>query len=243
MTQDEPVVELTKQDMLTQRKEEETSKTHLDGDERDERTHGEETTDEEAKESSEGKKDDHQKRLVGNEIDEHGRPYISVKPATERPRFLSTTELARFLETWIDSSPSQRTRLLEVRQKVRFPVKTFSTGRSTQPTTTETKTLSKDIPASNHPRPIWFKLISYNMDPYRNSMTDKVVLLPGSSSDIADFRDAVKAKCPNLLASFDPAQLEVLKDEDNDDSLASSDSLVGLGKVEGDALLVRVPSC
>ncbi len=100
---------------------------------------------------------------------------------------------------------------------------------------------------------VWFLLLdAATGEPYKGTTADKVAL--SSTADVADFRDAVKAKFSNKLSSVDAGELHVYKnkaafdkrnaavDEGKEVPLKSSFPLNGLGIAEEDALIVVVPS-
>jgi len=107
---------------------------------------------------------------------------------------------------------------------------------------------------SSPPYPlVWFLLLdSATGEPYKKTTADKVAV--ASSADVADFRDAVKAKYSNKLSSVDAGELLVYKNkaafekrnaaagEGREEPLKSSRSLDGLGTTEEEALIVVVPS-
>ena len=93
--------------------------------------------------------------------------------------------------------------------------------------------------------PIWYLLLdSATGEPYKRTSADKVRV--SSSADVTDFREAVIAKNPNNLSSFDTSELMVYenkKDFDaNQNPLKSSSPLGSWGKTEEDCIIVSVPS-
>jgi len=91
-------------------------------------------------------------------------------------------------------------------------------------------------------RPVWFVLVNDQGEPYKGTTADKVKI--SSESDIADFRDAVHAKNPNILIGIVPAQLLVYSNKaafDKGNSLEEDDSIQSYGGSKKDALLVAVP--
>ena len=106
---------------------------------------------------------------------------------------------------------------------------------------------------SHPPSPlVWFLLLdSETGEPYKNTTTDYVSHPPGAV--VAEFRDAVRSKNPNKLASVDASDLLVYKnkaafynrsaavEERKEEPLKSSRILDGLGETEEDALVVAVP--
>ena len=100
---------------------------------------------------------------------------------------------------------------------------------------------------SSLPR-VWFQLLdSASGEPYKQTTADKVSV--SSSADVADFRDAVKAKHSNKLSTFDAADLLVYKNkaafvDEKEKPLKSSHPLYALGKTEeeNDMIVVVVPS-
>ena len=105
---------------------------------------------------------------------------------------------------------------------------------------------------SSPPSPLfWFLLLdSATGVPYKATSADKVAVT--SPADVADFRDAVKAKHANKLSTVDAADLLVYKskaafdkrnaaaDDGKQEPLKSSCLLDGLGITEEDALIVVV---
>ena len=93
---------------------------------------------------------------------------------------------------------------------------------------------------------VWFQLLdSATGEPYKGTTADKVAV--SSSADVADFRDAVKAKYSNKLSSVDSGELLVYKSKaafvDGKEEPFEEDSLLdGLGKSKKEALIVVVPS-
>ena len=98
---------------------------------------------------------------------------------------------------------------------------------------------------------VWYLLVDSNGQPYEKTSADKVKL--STSSDVADFRKAVKTERSNKLSSFDAADLVVYKNKESFDKrnrrveqerevpLKSSGLLDGLGLTEEEALIVVVP--
>ena len=89
-------------------------------------------------------------------------------------------------------------------------------------------------------RRVWVKLLDSDGKPYKNTSADKVSV--ESSADVADFRDAVKAKHSNKLSLVDAADLLVYKNKNDKSALISSHPLVGLGNTEEEAMIVMVQS-
>ena len=96
---------------------------------------------------------------------------------------------------------------------------------------------------------IWFQLLdSVTGEPYKGTSADYVCLPP--TFVIAQFRDAVKAKCSNKLSSVDASDLLVYKNKAAFDKRNSSEEkeaplkpslfLTGLGETEEEALVVVV---
>ncbi len=90
---------------------------------------------------------------------------------------------------------------------------------------------------------ICFLLVGSDGQPYKETFVDAVSLLSGSV--VVQFRDAVKAKHSNKLASVDAADLKVFKDkaefDDKKEPLKALAPMDHLGKTEEDALIVLVP--
>ena len=105
---------------------------------------------------------------------------------------------------------------------------------------------------------VWFLIIGADGVPYKGVSVDKVSVHP--TSDVVDFRDAVKAKQSNKLSSVDSADLIVYKNKDafgkrnadqekvnqyivlsQEEPLKSSRQINGLGATEEEALIVVVP--
>ena len=108
------------------------------------------------------------------------------------------------------------------------------------------------LPSSPSPL-VWFQLLdSATGQPYKGTSADKVAV--SSTADVADFRDAVKAKFSNKLSSFDAADLVVYKnkaafdkrnsaiDEGKEGPLEEDSLMEGLGTSKKEALVVVVPS-
>lgn len=86
---------------------------------------------------------------------------------------------------------------------------------------------------------VWFKLIKGGE---AEDSADKVQL--AEEADVADFREAVKAKRPNSLKNVDAADLVIYRDLDsleNRQKLDEEDKVSGIGKTKAEALLVVVP--
>jgi hypothetical protein len=105
--------------------------------------------------------------------------------------------------------------------------------------------------SSSSPPLIWYLLLDSTTGlPYKGTTADKVFL--PSQADVADFRDAVKAKNSHKLSSKDAADILVYKNKTSFDKRnldvekeepLEEDSLVdGLGKSKKEALIVLVPS-
>ncbi|KAI8891820.1 hypothetical protein BC833DRAFT_433748 [Globomyces pollinis-pini] len=58
---------------------------------------------------------------------------------------------------------------------------------------------------------IWFQLVDFDGKPYKRTTVAKVTLL--CSADVDDLRNAVKAQCPNTLASVDAGILLVYENK------------------------------
>jgi hypothetical protein len=91
---------------------------------------------------------------------------------------------------------------------------------------------------------VWYLLVNADGSPFEGTGPDKVEL--SASTDIANFRDAVKKKNTRKLAMVDASDLKVYlnKDELGGDQLGASKALNSIGdagKTEGNALLVVVP--
>ena len=105
--------------------------------------------------------------------------------------------------------------------------------------------LQQSSSTSHPPSPlVWFLLLdSETGEPYKNTTTDYVSHPPGAV--VAEFRDAVRSKNPNKLASVDASDLLVYKNkaafDKKEEPLRSSRILYGLGETEEDALVVAVP--
>jgi hypothetical protein len=107
---------------------------------------------------------------------------------------------------------------------------------------------------STFPQPlIWFQLVdSATGEAYKGTSADAVPLPPGSL--VVQFRDALKLKCTNMLASGDAAYLvayrnraafdtrNAMVDNEREDSLEEDASVDGLGLSKNNALMVVVPS-
>ena len=99
--------------------------------------------------------------------------------------------------------------------------------------------------SKSSPLLIWFQLLdSATGEPYKKTTADKVSV--SFSADVADFRDAVKAKHSNKLSTFDAADLLVYKNkatfvDGKEEPLVPTESLGLLGSKE-DMLVVVVPS-
>ncbi|KAF0704650.1 hypothetical protein As57867_007269, partial [Aphanomyces stellatus] len=107
-------------------------------------------------------------------------------------------------------------------------------------------------------RPVWFALVDGQGKAYNGTTATKVKIK--SSSDIDDFKNAVKAANPNKLATFDASELNVYAnldefhkagpapprtslDEDYAITSLEEDAMIGdYGRSMKDALLVVVPS-
>jgi energy-coupling factor transporter ATP-binding protein EcfA2 len=94
------------------------------------------------------------------------------------------------------------------------------------------------------PRFVWFLLVdSVSGESYKRTNADKVSL--DASADVADFRDAVKAKHSNKLSTFDAADLLVYKNkaafDEKQEPIDPTESLGLLGSKQ-DMLVVVVPS-
>ena len=112
--------------------------------------------------------------------------------------------------------------------------------------------LQQSSSTSHPPSPlVWFLLLdSETGEPYKNTTTDYVSHPPGAV--VAEFRDAVRSKNPNKLASVDASDLLVYKNkaafdsrsaaenEGKVDPLDPTQSVHGLGSKE-DMLVVAVP--
>ena len=102
---------------------------------------------------------------------------------------------------------------------------------------------------SNANHRIWFQLYDYDTGmPYNQTRASKISLPP--FADLADFCDAVKAKCPNQLSSTDAVNLSVFKnkdafdkreaDEGMEEPLKENLDLASLGTCLSDALIVSL---
>ena len=101
---------------------------------------------------------------------------------------------------------------------------------------------------------VWFRLLdSTTGQSYKGTTADKVAV--SSTADVADFRDAVKAKYdkPNYLKDIPSGALLVYKNKDafdkrnyvneeKEEPLEEDSLLDGLGKSKKEALVVVVPS-
>jgi hypothetical protein len=91
---------------------------------------------------------------------------------------------------------------------------------------------------------IWFRLVDTTGQSYKGT-SDSSILSSSLAFPVVDqFRDAVKAKHSNKLSSVDAADLIVYKNQtafDKENPLKSSNSLLGLGKDEENAIIVVVP--
>ncbi len=89
---------------------------------------------------------------------------------------------------------------------------------------------------------IWFLLVGSNGQPYRQVDVTKVSL--STCADVDDFKNAVKAKCPNTLASVASSQLRVFKNksafDDGEDPLEEDSIVTHLGHPH-QVLIVVVP--
>ncbi len=104
---------------------------------------------------------------------------------------------------------------------------------------------------SSIPRFFWLQLVdSSSGHPFMGSSADKVSLPDGS--DVADIRDAAKAKNSPILSGITAAQLRVYKNkasfdkrndgEGKEDPLEEDSLLDGLGMSKKEALIVVVPT-
>lgn len=88
---------------------------------------------------------------------------------------------------------------------------------------------------------VCFQLVDEAGQPYRNTGLDSVDV-PGDAT-IIKFRDEVKKKNPNTLASVDASQLKVYLDQTAMQAkitLSSTKKAQGLGEKEENALIVVV---
>ena len=91
---------------------------------------------------------------------------------------------------------------------------------------------------------IWFRLVDSNGQSYQGRSVSSVSLPPASV--VNGFRQAVIDANPNLLSSWDAAQLKIYKSKtafDGKEEFMEDDCLVsGIGKSDKEALVVLVPT-
>jgi hypothetical protein len=101
--------------------------------------------------------------------------------------------------------------------------------------------------ATSTPPFVWFVILDGSTGEQFMGTNADAITSPPTDCLVLQFRDAVKAKCPNTLASIDPSSLQVFKnkaafDDKKSESMKSSASLQGYGLTEEEAVIVVVPS-
>jgi hypothetical protein len=124
----------------------------------------------------------------------------------------------------------------------------FNNRRQQRMTISATTTTPEENPEAMSSIPlVWYLLLECSTgQPFKGTSADAITSLSPDFA-VVQFRDAVKAKCSNTLASVDPNTLQVYKNKDAFDGekaqpLEEDSPIAGLGSSKKEALIVVVPS-